>query len=695
MKTPHLAILAFLILAASCTKEAATQDLTDDAVCGECVEMSASSTVPSYTKTHFGTFSGGSYSMLWNTSGESVKLVEIAGGNAAVCSSTSYTTNPDCTTAEFIFKPAKNTGKPSYNYYAVSPASALTSATATELVMNVPSVQTQASSGSPDAAALQLTASSKGYASQPTAISLNYSHAVAYGKIQICKFKPFTSSESVKSVTFKAEGKVLAGDYKINVSTGVQVAGSTTLNSITCNICSSFNTKEDFYVFFGCRPFILETNAVLNVTISTDKFDYTRQVTITKDSGVEFAVGQITRFSLDMSDADTGTLVDLETVLAPTPISNYITDGNAANIRNIAFDGTYFYLAMTGTNPLTGPDYVAPYIVRVALKDGSKTTFTLGSDDPYLGYTGGISGICSIKDGSSASGTSIITSNAVGATTKWAEGRPDFNVYYFKNMAQASASAEAEKVLEYTFDDDIARGADQMSFYGSWQDGEIIVGAKGSLTGTCSTSNPGYYYIYRFIVKNGVVNETPDIKKIKCTSQYNWAKSICGVVKYAPEYYVFSFDTSYGFFYRFPDECAEHPASGIAYQRWGYGLGSMKTPAFFTYKGMEYCVFGLLNYPVSDSGSGKQISLNYENTELRVSPMAAPGDLMTSLGQAYYITSPKWSFNRETAVTLCSGGTMPGNQFCSLEIAQTGDNILVGVCVRNNCIACYKIVDKK
>lgn len=697
MKSHYAAILlAIPVLAWSCAKEEAVQETLENSTSGDCVEMHASSTVPEDTKTHFGTFSDGIYSMLWNENGEKVTLVEIAGGVAKASNSASYTVSSDRSTAEFIFKPAKNSGKASYDYFAVSPASAVTGASTSEITMNLPSVQTQVSSGSPDAAALQLTAVSKGHTTQPASINLAYSHAVAYGKIQISNFKPFTAKETVKSVTFKSAGKVLAGDYKINVATGVQTNGSVTQNSITCNIENSFSTDEDFFVFFGCRPFTLEPNSTLTVTVATDRFNYTRDVKITAEGGVKFTVGNITRFGLDMSDADTGTLVDLETVMAPTPISNFITDGHDGDIRNIAFDGTYFYLAMTGTNPITGPDYIAPYIVRVAMNGGSKTTFTLGSDDPYLGYTGGISGICSIKDSGSASGTSVIASNAVGATTKWAEGRMDFNVYYFKNMAQAKSTAEATKVLEYTFDDNIVRGADQMSFYGTWQEGEIIVGAKGVLNGTCSTSNPGYYYIYRFFVNNGKVSTKPDIKRIKCTSEYNWAKSICGVVKYAPDYYIFSFDTSYCFLYNFPGESAEYASDGLAYARWGYGLGSMKTPAFFKYKDMEYTAFGLLNYAVYEKPEGgMQISTEYTNTELRICPLAVPGDIMNSFGEGYHVPDTRWNVNRETAVTLCSGSTAPGNQFCSLQIAQTGNDILIGVGVRNNCIACYKVVDKK
>ena len=153
---------------------------------------------------------GADGSVAWSTSGEKLEVLQVAGtGTAATAKvSSEGTTSDEGQTMTFgvSFNPSDST---SFAYYALYPSSAYAGSTdVKKLKVELASSQTPTASSFGAGADILVTKPVTGLSTQPSTLDLQFARIVAVGKMSITDLN---TAENVKSVTFTADGKTLAG----------------------------------------------------------------------------------------------------------------------------------------------------------------------------------------------------------------------------------------------------------------------------------------------------------------------------------------------------------------------------------------------------------------------------------------------------------------------------------------------------
>lgn len=223
--------------------------------------------------------------------------------------------------------------------------------------VNLPATQTPiATSFDPNAdlmvaRAVQMTSQPK---TEP--ISLSFGRVAALGKMTITNLG-LAADETVKSVSFTAAGKVLAGRSYVDIATGriIEIGYFSPSDRIIMDFSAAGTiAPASFPAWFTCYPCSLAANDsfTLVVTSSANK-TYTKQVTLSGAQKLVFTPGDITTFSVNMagiagetqaSDAKIATLTYEEVkslnLAYATPVE-YTNTG-----------GTWVVQAYKGTNPV-------------------------------------------------------------------------------------------------------------------------------------------------------------------------------------------------------------------------------------------------------------------------------------------------------------------------------------------------------
>ena len=171
--------------------------------------------------------------------------------------------------------------------------------------VNLPATQTPlATSFDPNAdlmvaRAVQMTSQPK---TEP--ISLSFGRVAALGKMTITNLG-LAADETVKSVSFTAAGKVLAGRSYVDIATGriIEIGYFSPSDRIIMDFSAAGTiAPASFPAWFTCYPCSLAANDsfTLVVTSSANK-TYTKQVTLSGAQKLVFTPGDITTVSVNMA----------------------------------------------------------------------------------------------------------------------------------------------------------------------------------------------------------------------------------------------------------------------------------------------------------------------------------------------------------------------------------------------------------
>ena len=242
----------------------------------------------------------GVYSATWKA-GDVIALIEFTDDQKiAIAESAPLAT--DAVSAKFDFKLDAATAT-SYTYIAASPRSAVDMQAINKVMFTLPSEQAPATMDTFDGAADLLISQSVVMDHQPTSL-LAFSamkRLSAVGKMTV-KNLSLAESEVVESVTFEC-GHELAGLVRVKVNDLADANIPLELKNCTNAVTVTLPTAQsgDFTTYFSCLPTTLATGDAYTVTVKTSAATYQKVATVA--STLSFRAGDITTFSVNMSDA--------------------------------------------------------------------------------------------------------------------------------------------------------------------------------------------------------------------------------------------------------------------------------------------------------------------------------------------------------------------------------------------------------
>ncbi len=245
----------------------------------------------------------------WSESGETLKILEKVDAAAlSALDNNGYTKDAASGKASFTVALPAKTGT-SFHYATLHPKGAYASSSNTDFAaikFVVPEIQLPTTTSfDPDADIL----ASKTIVTdaQPTSLSLQFARIVALGKMQLTDLAVETD-ETVSDITFTAPGKVVTGRGKFNFDTGNiltdQWGYSGQSKEYVSMLYKDVSATATFDAWFSCAPFSVGANETFTVEVVTSRGTYTRTVTIPADGSLNFTLGDLTTFSVNMSSAD-------------------------------------------------------------------------------------------------------------------------------------------------------------------------------------------------------------------------------------------------------------------------------------------------------------------------------------------------------------------------------------------------------
>lgn len=190
---------------------------------------------------------------------------------------------------------AVNGGKSEYKYVAIYPQKGFVDGSSLESVsLSLPANQTMATDSYDPAADLMVSKVVSTDAQPTEAQMVQFYRMAAVAKLTLKNFN-LELGDQVKSVIFAADGKQLAGRITANLSNPEEYTVAEGSSSVTVA-----TTSKD--VYFTLLPTTLEAGNTYSVIVLTDKYLYVKKGVIPADKSLEFAAGNVTRFSVNMSD---------------------------------------------------------------------------------------------------------------------------------------------------------------------------------------------------------------------------------------------------------------------------------------------------------------------------------------------------------------------------------------------------------
>lgn len=299
---------AAVSLFAGCSKELNYEPVVNP---GEPIELTVNAGFTAYESVDTRTEINGS-SITWSTSGEKIKVYEVAtdGGATSVASATSNvgTSTDSYVTMSFNVSLTKKTAD-NFTYYGSYPSSAgvSNSSTTPQANLETKSAQSPTATSFDPSADLLISKGIDNGTSQPKSLSMQFARPVAIAKMTLTNLPV---AETVNKVTFSANNGsdvVLAGRTTFNLSTVEPVTGygdviaKKEIEISTAALGLSASTSMD--VWFTCYPFELATGNTFTVVVETDTYSCSRTVTIPAARELNFIAGKASRFSVDMTTA--------------------------------------------------------------------------------------------------------------------------------------------------------------------------------------------------------------------------------------------------------------------------------------------------------------------------------------------------------------------------------------------------------
>ena len=240
------------------------------------------------------------FSTVWSGD-EYLKVIEKADSKCSAYTSAAGTVDED---GRISFQLSLNQSEAgTFSYYAVYPADGWADgSTDPEAVkFSLPATQHPvATSYGPEADVLVAEAVTD-LGSQPSTLNMVFSRKVALGKMALLNLP---TSSKVKSVSFSAPGKALAGSAILNLATG-EAVGYGSGDAVSDKIVLDYGdgiSPESLTVYFTCWPCALSSGEEVVVTAATDDAVYTKTITLSK--ALEFKANRGSKFTVDMADAE-------------------------------------------------------------------------------------------------------------------------------------------------------------------------------------------------------------------------------------------------------------------------------------------------------------------------------------------------------------------------------------------------------
>ena len=254
------------------------------------IEMTVEAAMPASKTVLDGT------SVSWG-SGEYLKVIETVGSAA---SGTAYTSAEGVVTAGKIAFPvtlAAQSGS-NFNYYGLYPASAWeasSNVTPAALKINLPAEQAPTATSWGAGADIMISNPVTGSATQPASLSVDFTRLSAVGKMTLTNLG---TAENVKTVTFTATGKGLAGQGVADLTAGTLTSGGSE-ETITLDYSGAGIAADGMTAIFTCWPVSLAIGDEFIVTVSTATKTWSKTVTLPK--ALTFTGGRSSRFTVDMA----------------------------------------------------------------------------------------------------------------------------------------------------------------------------------------------------------------------------------------------------------------------------------------------------------------------------------------------------------------------------------------------------------
>lgn len=345
------------------------------------IEMTVEASMPATKTVLDGT------SVSWG-SGEFLKVIETVG---SATSGTAYTSAEGVVTGDKIAFPvtlAAQAGS-SFNYYGLYPASAweaTSNLTPAALKINLPAEQAPTATSWGAGADILISNPVTGSATQPTSLSVDFTRLSAVGKMTLTNLG---TVENVKTVTFTATGKGLAGQGVADLTAGTLTSGGAG-ETITLDYTGAGISADGMTAIFTCWPVSLAAGDEFTVTVKTATKTWSKTVSLTGAQVLSFTSGRSSRFTVDMSG----------TLQPAVPVSRYVKYTTAG-----VLSGTFLIVNETSSRALNGAlgsgmDVSGNYIgvtisddaiVSNATVDAAAFTFTRkgGSNYHIRSVTGG------------------------------------------------------------------------------------------------------------------------------------------------------------------------------------------------------------------------------------------------------------------------------------------------------------------
>ncbi|MGM9763217.1 MAG: fibronectin type III domain-containing protein [Candidatus Cryptobacteroides sp.] len=235
----------------------------------------------------------------------------LSGEKLAVWQNGTYAKSEDGVTSDggatMKFGVTLPSGTAPYSYYAVYPNMAAykpgetsgSSASAAKIDLRQAQYPTAESFG--PSSDILVAKPVTGLSEQPAELSLQFARMVAVGKMQI---KNLNSTENVTRVTFKADGKKIAGRNTMDLTKDITVAEvSGEIDPAQDNVALAYNGENiaanGMIAYFTCWPFSMTAGETFTVEVYTPSKYFTRTVTLPSD--IEFKQGRATSFGVNFS----------------------------------------------------------------------------------------------------------------------------------------------------------------------------------------------------------------------------------------------------------------------------------------------------------------------------------------------------------------------------------------------------------
>lgn len=284
---------------------ASTGCSTDPDVAPEVQPILLELTAGSTTRTEIGPDN----KITWSDTGETLKILErVDNTTTSALDNNGYTKDPSTSKASFTVSLPAKTGT-TFNYATIHPKGAYVASSNTDLSaikFIVPDLQVPGTTSyDPDADILVSKTITTD--AQPTSLSLQFARIIALGKLQLTNLA-IKSGETVSDITFTAPDKAVTGRGKFNFETGKiltdQWGYSGQSKDNVALMYDDVAATATFDAWFTCMPFSVAANETFSVQVVTSRGTYARTVTIPAAGGLNFTLGDLTIFTVDMSSAD-------------------------------------------------------------------------------------------------------------------------------------------------------------------------------------------------------------------------------------------------------------------------------------------------------------------------------------------------------------------------------------------------------